>query len=345
MLTFVLEQTHGGGHLIGRLRLSVTTRRRRSRPSTAARRDRRDALPFACRSEREAAAAGRCATSSADDDRRARLAALPPPQLVYAAARDFAADGSFKPAKRPAAGPRPASAATSRKPGRAGRARRARVRAGARAPRFDLDRPDDEGARRAALADGSPTRATSLTWRSIVNRVWHYHFGRGLVDTPNDFGRMGAPPSHPELLDWLAVEFRDDGGSLKQLHRLIVTSAVYRQIVPARPAVGRSRRRQPPALADEPPPARRRVGPRRDPAGQRPARPDDGRPVGPAVRLSAPASTSRPWSTTPRTTWTAPERRRRSVYRFLFRTLPDPFMDALDCRRRLAADRRSGTTR
>ena len=68
-----------------------------------------------------------------------------------------------------------------------------------------------------------------LTWRSIVNRVWHYHFGRGIVDTPNDFGRMGATPTHPELLDWLAVWFRDGGGSLKELHRLIVTSETYRQ--------------------------------------------------------------------------------------------------------------------
>src|SRR5262249_6072093 len=65
--------------------------------------------------------------------------------------------------------------------------------------------------------------------RSIVNRVWHYHFGRGIVDTPNDLGRMGARPSHPELLDWLAVTFRDGGGSLKKLHRLMVTSAAYRQ--------------------------------------------------------------------------------------------------------------------
>jgi hypothetical protein len=60
--------------------------------------------------------------------------------------------------------------------------------------------------------------------------VWQYHFGRGLVDTPNDLGRMGAEPTHPELLDWLAVEFRDGGQSLKQLHRLMVTSHTYRQI-------------------------------------------------------------------------------------------------------------------
>ncbi len=68
-----------------------------------------------------------------------------------------------------------------------------------------------------------------LAWRSIVNRVWHYHFGAGLVDTPNDFGHMGSLPSHPELLDWLAVEFRDSGGSFKKLHKLIVMSSAYRQ--------------------------------------------------------------------------------------------------------------------
>ena len=62
-----------------------------------------------------------------------------------------------------------------------------------------------------------------------MNRVWQYHFGRGLVETPNDFGRMGALPTHPALLDWLAVDFRDHGQSLKRLHRLIVTSATYRQ--------------------------------------------------------------------------------------------------------------------
>jgi hypothetical protein len=83
---------------------------------------------------------------------------------------------------------------------------------------------------RAALARWITDEQNPLTWRSIVNRVWQYHFGRGLVDTPNDFGRMGQLPTHPELLDWLAVWFRDEAhGSLKALHRLIVTSATYRQ--------------------------------------------------------------------------------------------------------------------
>src|SRR5262249_28243332 len=65
-----------------------------------------------------------------------------------------------------------------------------------------------EGVRRAALANWIADDANVLTWRSIVNRVWQYHFGKGLVDTPNDFGRNGSRPSHPELLDYLASEFR-----------------------------------------------------------------------------------------------------------------------------------------
>jgi hypothetical protein len=96
-------------------------------------------------------------------------------------------------------------------------------------PDFALARPGDEGERRAALAKWIAHPQNALTWRSIVNRLWHYHFGRGLVDTPSDFGRNGSLPTHPELLDWLAVQLRDSSGSLKKLHRLIVCSAVYRQ--------------------------------------------------------------------------------------------------------------------
>ena len=95
--------------------------------------------------------------------------------------------------------------------------------------RFELEESHSESDRRIALADWIVHRDNPLTWRSIVNRVWQYHFGRGIVDSPNDLGRMGQLPTHPELLDWLAVEFRDGGQSLKKLHRLIVTSSVYRQ--------------------------------------------------------------------------------------------------------------------
>jgi cytochrome c553 len=93
--------------------------------------------------------------------------------------------------------------------------------------RMSADLP--EGERRAALAKWLTDKDNPLVWRSIVNRIWQYHFGDGLVATPNDFGRMGALPTHPELLDWLASEFRDGDQSFKQLHRLIVTSSLYRQ--------------------------------------------------------------------------------------------------------------------
>jgi len=94
--------------------------------------------------------------------------------------------------------------------------------------RFDLPPSAGEGERRAALARWIASPSNPLTWRSIVNRVWAYHFGRGIVDTPNDFGRNGGRPTHPELLDWLATDFRA-APSLKRLHRLIVLSAAYRQ--------------------------------------------------------------------------------------------------------------------
>ncbi len=72
----------------------------------------------------------------------------------------------------------------------------------------------------------------------MVNRLWQGHFGRGLVATPSDFGTMGDEPSHPELLDWLATEFVARGWSLKAMHRLIVTSATYRQSSRPRPTAG-----------------------------------------------------------------------------------------------------------
>jgi hypothetical protein len=95
--------------------------------------------------------------------------------------------------------------------------------------RFGIPPDAPEGDRRAALARWLSDSANPLTWRSVVNRVWLYHFGRGLVNTPNDFGRMGEQPTHPRLLEWLAADLRDEGESLKRLHQLIVTSSVYRQ--------------------------------------------------------------------------------------------------------------------
>lgn len=83
--------------------------------------------------------------------------------------------------------------------------------------------------RRRALAQWLTSAENPLTARVMVNRIWHHHFGRGIVATLDNFGKMGEKPSHPELLDWLALEFMQRGWSIKQMHRLIMTSAAYRR--------------------------------------------------------------------------------------------------------------------
>jgi hypothetical protein len=83
--------------------------------------------------------------------------------------------------------------------------------------------------RRTALANWVASPANPLTARVIVNRLWQHHFGRGIVATPSDFGTRGERPTHPELLDFLATEFVARGWSLKQMHRLLLTSATYQQ--------------------------------------------------------------------------------------------------------------------
>ena len=94
---------------------------------------------------------------------------------------------------------------------------------------FELPPDAPESERRQKLAQWITSQENPLFARVIVNRVWHYHFGVGIVDTPNDFGFNGGRPSHPELLEFLAQEFRRGGYRLKPLHRLIVTSSTYRQ--------------------------------------------------------------------------------------------------------------------
>src|SRR5579871_1701910 len=95
----------------------------------------------------------------------------------------------------------------------------------------DLEGPNDtqEPACRLALARWIGNPKNPLTPRVIVNRIWHYHFGHGIVGTPSDFGRNGEKPSHPELLDWLANDFVTHGWTMKRLHLMIVTSYTYRQ--------------------------------------------------------------------------------------------------------------------
>jgi hypothetical protein len=82
--------------------------------------------------------------------------------------------------------------------------------------------------RRWALAEWLTSTDNPLTARVIVNRIWHHHFGRGIVATLDNFGKMGEKPTHPELLDWLALDFMDHGWSIKHLHRLIMTSNAYK---------------------------------------------------------------------------------------------------------------------
>jgi hypothetical protein len=86
-----------------------------------------------------------------------------------------------------------------------------------------------EAERRLALAAWLGHPDNPLPARVLVNRLWHWHFGKGIVRTPSDFGAQGDRPSHPELLDWLAAELQANGWRLKPLHRLIVLSSTYRQ--------------------------------------------------------------------------------------------------------------------
>ena len=93
--------------------------------------------------------------------------------------------------------------------------------------RLKPDAPERD--RRVAFAKWLIDPQNPLTARVMVNRIWHYHFGRGLVATPSDFGDMGFRPTHPELLDWLAMEFMANGWSVKHMHRVILRSKTYRQ--------------------------------------------------------------------------------------------------------------------
>jgi mono/diheme cytochrome c family protein len=194
---------------------------------------------------------------------------------------------------------------------------------------FDLPPDHTEGDRRVALAKWITHPEHPLTWRSIVNRVWQYHFGRGIVDSPNDFGHMGRLPSHPELLDWLALEFRDHGGSLKYLHRLIVNSAVYRQSSVSNPDYAakdsqnvflwRMNRRRLEAEAV------------RDSVLHLAGKLND-RMFGPAFQDFVVVKPEH----SPHYEYHLhdpedPASHRRSVYRFLVRSQPQPFMTTLDC--------------
>ena len=94
---------------------------------------------------------------------------------------------------------------------------------------FGLTGESAEAQRRRKFAEWVTHADNPLTWRVIVNRIWQHHFGEGIVRSPSDFGFNGERPTHPELLDWLAFTFREQGGSIKKVHKRIVMSAAYRQ--------------------------------------------------------------------------------------------------------------------
>ena len=203
--------------------------------------------------------------------------------------------------------------------------------------------------RRTALANWITSETNPLTARVIVNRLWHWHIGQGIVSTPSDFGYGGGRPSHPELLDWLATELITHDWSLKHIHKLIVTSETYQQVSVERttgpPAVQTSGRKQVETPAYE--------------NSKRPSEVDgDNRLLwrmnphrleGEAVRDSVLAVAGKlnrqmfgpgyrdfdyKEAYAPIYTYKtadSPELWRRSIYRFIVRTTPPQFMTTLDC--------------
>jgi len=338
-LVVALKQLHGGGHLIGRFRLSATDAPNANAEavpplvSAGLRQPREQRTP-----EQRLAIASHALRQHAQDE----LAKLP------ASAQVFAVKFGMEPKavhvlKR----------GDIEKPGKL--AEPGALAAIADLPaRFALAEPKREAMRRVALADWLADPRNPLTWRSVANRVWHFHFGRGLCDTPSDFGKMGGLPSHPELLDWLACELRDSGGSLKHLHRLIVTSATYRQrsqysVSSVQPSVGNGRSKptenwklnteySDPSATDANNIYLWRMNRSRlDAESFRDAvlavsgRLDHtlGGPGTQHFKLSKGPQATPKVDYTP-FDWDAPGAGRRSIYRVVWRGIADPFMEALD---------------
>jgi hypothetical protein len=184
--------------------------------------------------------------------------------------------------------------------------------------------------RRMVLAQWIASAENPLTARVMVNRLWHWHFGRGIVATPSDFGQLSGGQSHPEMLDWLALHFVKEKWSLKAVHRLIVTSATYRQtslhtnelaasIDPDNKLLWRFRRRrlEAEAVRDSVLTASGRLNPTQFGLPIFPPLPGD---IEERVKFS-----NSKWDTQ-----RGPEGRRRSIYIYQQRTLTMPFMQSFD---------------
>ena len=266
--------------------------------------------------------------ASALENAEKALEELPTGKMVHAAATHFKSEGNFKPTEGVPREIRVLHRGDVQSPGVEAHPGALSVFDGEPA-RFRLPGEHSESDRRAALAEWITRDDNPLTWRSIVNRVWLWHFGQGLVRTPNDFGRMGQPPSHPELLDWLACEFRDSGGSMKHLHRLITSSATYRQAASDHRIHARidsdnrylwrmNRRR---LEAEELRDSMLSVSGTLDKTMG-----------GPGFMLFALEKTDHsPHYEYHKFDPADPASHRRSIYRFIVRSQPDPFMTTLDC--------------
>ncbi len=320
-----LDQVHGTGHVIGHFSLAASNQTGPLKP----------ALPH------EIAEILKSVPHERTDGQRmqlaiylerervlAELACLPEPSLLYCGTNQFEPEGSFRPAEQP----RQVQVLDRGEISKPLHPATATALACVEGMETDENRlnSDSESQRRIEFANWLASPNNGLVWRSIANRVWHYHFGNALVDTPNDFGKAGSAPTHPELLDWLAAELQQNAGSLKSLHRTIVTSATYQQ-----------------SSSDRAEAAKIDAGNRllwrmnrtrldaesfRDSLLQL-SNTLDSRMGGPSDRQF---NQSQGVHVTPIVDYQGFDvddqaNHRRSVYRFIFRTLPDPFMEALDC--------------
>jgi hypothetical protein len=323
-LEVVLEQNDGAAHVLGRFRLSVADAPRATLCAVPPK-----VAELLKAPEQDQAARVELATFALRETAADGIASLPPLKRVYVAAKaaDVADVGFVKIDK-----PREIHVLER------GEMSRPKQLVGPGAlsvlPELGLyfKRRDmtQESQRRAALAEWVVDRRNPLTWRSIVNRVWHYHFGKGIVDTPGDFGRMGGAPSHPELLDYLAAWFKDDAqGSFKKLHRLLVTSQAYKQSSASRPEA--TKHDSDNRLLWRANRLRLDADQYRDATLQTAGRLDFTM-GGPGVNhfKQGPGPQMTPALDYAAFDWESPAANRRSVYRTVWRSIPDPFMDSLD---------------
>ena len=328
-IVIILKQLHGGSHLIGRLKLAVTDA---EHPTGNVVPERVGAAVRIPPNQRSAEQQNAIDMHVLRIHAKRQLADLPPMSSVYAVSNRYSHSKKLDQPLTPKV-VHVLKRGNIDLPGEVAMPG-ALSCIEALPDRFVLPDPQDEPARRAAFADWLAAPENPLTWRSIVNRVWTHHFGRGICDTPDDFGRMGGVPSHPELIDYLAVWFRDDAdGSVKQLHRLILLSSAYQRQsnVVAADAVSNSSIDRNNRLLWRM--NRRRLDAEsfRDAVLQISGRIDLAM-GGPGIEqfTQSKGAQDTPQLDYDAYDWGGPSAARRSVYRVVWRGIADPFMDSLD---------------